>query len=120
MPDVRSIDLTNGIRIDGCGKIVEANAVTIVAYPGNQDKKEQRLNEWLQQQYEVRFQLADYEPDHRVRQVPPSLHAWERIEGAELVVTRMYVQAHIYTLSPLKVTVRCQNVEAGPIAGEWW
>jgi hypothetical protein len=120
MPDVKSINLSDGIRIEGHSRTVQINAGNIVVLPDNLKTKEDRLNQWLQEQYESRHLLADYEPGHRVRQDPPVLHDWERIEGDELVVTTMYVQAHIFTLSPLKLTLHCQNKEVGPITGEWW
>lgn len=121
MPPVREIGCSDGIRVIGSdGRTVQFQAATIVALPGNLKLIDQRLNTLFQQQYESRFQLADYEPDHRVRQEPPTLHVWERIEGDELVVTTMWVAIHIYSLSPLKLIPKFQNKELGPITGEWW
>ena len=122
MPPVREIDCSDGIRIVGTHGIpqVKMVAADIVALPGNQAKKEQRLNEWLQQQYESRHLLSEYDPDHRVRQPSPQLHVWERIKGDYLVVTLMWVKVHIINLSPLKLLPGCQNKELGPIRDEWW
>lgn len=120
MPDIRSISFADGIRIEDSTGIFQVSAANIVALPGNLKLIENRLNTLLQEHYESRYLLVDFEPDHRVRQDPPVLRDWERIEGDELVVTRMYIQAHIFSLSPLKHTLRCQNKELGPITGDWW
>lgn len=121
MPPVREIDLSDGIRIKTSdGRTVQIQATNIAVLPGNLAKKEERLNKLLQQQYESRHLLSEYDPDHRVRQATPNLHVWERIEGGDLVVTLMWVAVHIYSLSPLKLTSKCQNREFGSIGGDWW
>ena len=127
MPPIREINLDNGINI------LDSNGVRFVmtkadmenrlfAVSGNLAKKESRFNEWLQlqQPFSYIYPLADYEPDHRVRQVPPVLNVWEWIDGTNIVVVHMWIAVYIYTLNPLTFNSRIQNKEIGPITGEWW
>jgi len=124
MPPVREIDLSDGIRIVTTGGLPNVNqsGAQIAVMPGNLTQKEQRLNKWLQRQYEVRIALADLEPDDRALLDPPELLSHERIEkigGIDYWIgTLMYVQAHIFSLDPLKLTLSCSN---SPITeDDWW
>jgi hypothetical protein len=116
-----SISFADGVKISGCpwkhGADIVFTGSNIVAAPGNLKQKETRLNQLLQGQCEVTYAKADYEPDHRFRQDPPGLNSNEREDGDNIIITLMYVQAHIFTLSPLKLTVCCSRE---PITGEWW
>lgn len=117
-----SISFADGLRISGCpwkhDSDIEFAASTIVAAPGNLKQKEAKLNELLQAQCEVTYAKADYDGDHRYNDTPsPTLYSNEREDGDNIIITLMYIQAHIFTLSPLKLTVRCSRE---PITGEWW
>lgn len=123
MPPVREIDLSNGIRIVTTGSLlnIDRPAAEIAVLPGNLKLKGQRLNKWLQRQYEHWTPLAEIENDSRIKQDPPILLPYERIEGDNFVSTLMYIKAHIFSLSPLKLTTRCQNKQSGPITeDDWW
>lgn len=124
MPPVREIDLSDGIKIVTSGDLSNVNrtGAQIAVAPGNLAQKEAALNEWLQQQYEVRIALKDLPPDDRALEDPPKLLSYERIEkigGTEYWIrTLMYVEAHVFSLSPLKLTLQCNN---SPITEDnWW
>ena len=122
MPDVVSIDFTDGVRIVTSRKTI---SLPVANFPsGNLAQKEARVNQFLQEQFEDLVALADLEPDDRVKQMPPSLLINERIEkrgGIDyLVTTWQWVSFHIFSVSPLKYTIRIDNPELGPITGEWW
>jgi len=117
MSPVREIDLSNGIRIVTTGSLPNINqtGAQIAVLPGNLKLKEQRLNKWLQRQFEHWTLLSEIENDSRVKEDPPILLPYERIEAGNFVSTLMYIKAHIFSLNPLKLTIRCQNKQIGPI-----
>ena len=122
MPDVVSIDFNDGVRIVTSRKTV---SLPVANFPsGNLGQKEARVNRFLQEQFEDRISLADFDPADPVRQTPPVLLVNERIEQVggtdNLVTTWQWVSFHIFSLSPLRYTIRVQNPELGPITGEWW
>lgn len=123
MPPVREIDLSDGIRIVTTGNLPNINQIgaQIAVLPGNLKLKEQRLNQWLQRQYEHWTSLDEIENDSRVKENPPILLPYERIEEDNFVSVLMYIKAHIFSLNPLKLTTRCQNKQVGPIMeDDWW
>lgn len=129
MPPIKEVDLSDGIRIVGSG--VPSVWVKEVDFPnispGEAEKEREMegvLSEDLQINYEIQTLLSDYPFDDPSRQEPPELLINERIEKIRgkdyLVAVTMYVAVHIFTYSPLKYTVMCQNSRIGPIGGDWW
>lgn len=129
MPPIKSIDFSDGIRITSNNFpevwIKEKDFPKIP--PGEAEKEREMegiLSRDLQANYEVKTLLSEYPPDDPVMQDPPRLLINERIEkikGKDYVVAiTMYIAVHVYSTSPLKYTVKCQNSRAGSIGGEWW
>lgn len=125
MPPIKGIDLSDGIRIIGSG----APSVWIKGanFPALADAQilEGNLNNLIQSQYEKWTPLSEYPNDDPVKNKPkPILLINERIERVGnkdyLVAIIMYVAIHIFSINPLKYTVKCQNSRIGPIGGEWW
>jgi len=126
MPPIKSVDLSDGIRIEGSGIpdvwIMKADFPKIS--PGEAEKEREMegiLFRDLQANYEIKTLLSDFPSDDPVKQDPPQLLPNERIEKVTgkdyLITTVMYVAAHVFSTSPLKYTVRCSDE---PIGGEWW
>lgn len=121
MPPIKEISFADGIRIVGDG--IPSIEVKLAQFPstGAMASRETTLNKTIQANYEDRKLLSDFPLDDPVRQSPPILTSNERIEkiaGKDyLITTLMYVQVHLYSLSPLKYTIRCSD---SPITGEWW
>lgn len=120
MPDVRSISFADGIEIVTLVRTVHITGATMIATPGTVKQVEAAATAYLQGQFQSRYALADYPVDHRLRQPTPSLYVWEEIDGTDVIVTTMWIAVHVFSKSPLKYTLCCQNKELGPIAGEWW
>lgn len=129
MPPIKEVDLSDGIRVVGSGVpsvwIKESEFPHIP--PGEAEKEREMegiLSRDLQANYEVKTLLTDIDPEDPVRQNPPQLFINERIEKIKgkdyLIITTMYVSVHVFSTSPLKYTIKCQNRELGPIGGEWW
>lgn len=129
MPPVRQVDLSDGIKIVGSGVpsvwIKEADFPKIP--PGEAEKEREMegiLSRDLQANYEIQTLLSDIPDDDPVKQDPPELFINERIEKIKgkwyLITTLMYVAIHVFSTSPLKYTIKCQNRELGAIGGEWW
>ena len=121
MPAIKEISFADGIRIVGDG--IPSIEVKLAQFPktGTLVSRETTLNKLIQEKYEETVLLSSLEPDDRLLQALPILLPCERIEkitGKDyLITTRMFVQVHIYSLSPLKYTIRCSD---NPITGEWW
>jgi len=126
MPPIKSVDFSDGIRIEGSGIpdvwVKEKDFPKIP--PGEAEKEREMegiLSRDLQANYEVKTLLSEFPSDDSVRQDPPQLVPNERIERIKgrdyLITTIMYVQAHVFSTNPLKYTVRCSD---SPIGGEWW
>lgn len=115
---VQAIDLTDGVDVTWGGVHHHYTAADIALIPGNLNKKQDKINQWAAEAFEVRYLIAEYEADHRYRADPPVLYDWERIEGDEVVVTLMYIEIHIFDLGPpVNLTIRCSKE---PITGDWW
>lgn len=111
--------LDDGVKVIWNGVEHHFTSADILAVPGNLKKKEDRVNEWAQEAMTLRYQIADYEPDHRYRQGNPDLlHDYEYFDGNDICIILCYIQCHIYDLGPpVHLTVRCSKE---PISGEWW
>ena len=127
MPPVKSIDLSDGIRIVGSGvPSVWIKGQDFPKIPPGEAEKERemegRLTDDLQANYEVKTLLSEYPDDDPVRQGQLLINERiEKIRGKNyLVAITMYVAVHIFSTSPLKYTVMCQNSRLGEIGGEWW
>lgn len=128
MPPVREIDLSDGVKIVsafGSYHITEQEILD-QAYASEQEASE-GLTDLVQAEYEdvnLLSKTCDPHPDDPICQDPPELLVNQRIEKIKgkdyFIETRMWVAVHVYTLSPLKLTVRCQSAMLGPIEGEWW
>jgi hypothetical protein len=119
---ISSVDLTDGVEVYWNSTLHRFTAADILAIPGNQGKKEDKLNEWAQEALTRRYLIADYEPDHRYRQDPPVLYDYEYVDGNEICIILCYVEFHIFDLGPtgdgpVNLTVRFSKE---PITGEWW
>jgi hypothetical protein len=116
--DIQSVSLEDGVDVVWRGQHYHWTSDDVLLVPGNMKKKEDKVNEWAREAFESRHLLSEYDSDHRVRQDPPVLRYYERIEGDEIVITQMYVAIHIYTLGPpVKLNIMCSQE---PITGEWW
>lgn len=77
-----------------------------------------------EQSLEIWTLLSLFPDDDPVMQDPPVLLDNERIEkyrGKEYLVTTLgYIDIHIFSLEPLKFTVKINGLDAGPVIGEWW
>lgn len=122
MPPIKEISSADGIKIDCEGlasywlKLVDfpktQSWITPEAYGGI-------LTDLIQPQYEQKFLVSSLSSDYHdgLTQLLPNERI-EKIQGKDyLVITTMFVQVHIYSLSPLKYTIRCSDE---PITGEWW
>jgi len=127
MPPVRQIDLSDGIRIIGSGVpsvwIKRADFPKIS--PGEAEKEKEMegiLTHDLQANYEVKTLLSEYPPEDPVQQGQLLINERiEKIKGKDYVVAiTMYVAVHVFSTSPLKYTICCQNSRLGAIGGEWW
>ena len=124
MPPIKRISFDNGILIEGDG--IPSVNFTFAQFPssGNLSQRETRLNQLVQRVYEDWVRLDTLDPADPVRQTLPTLLVNERIErqaGVDyLVTTVMWAQVHVFSVNPWRYTIRCQNPELGPIAGEWW
>ena len=124
MPSIKSVDFSDGIRIEGSGIpsvwIHEKDFPKIP--PGEAEKEKEMegiLSHDLQANYEVKTLLSDFPNNDPVKlgQLLPNERI-EKITGKDyLITTIMYVVVHVYSTSPLKYTVRCSDE---PIGGEWW
>src|SRR3990167_3467480 len=122
MPDVVSIDFTDGVRIVTSRKTVNLPVANFPA--GNLPQKEARVTQFLQEQFEDWLPFSEIDPADPVKQTPPILLINERVErrGGQdyLVTTWQWVAFHIFSLSPLRYTIRVRNPELGPVIGTWW
>lgn len=115
---INSMSVDDGVEVVWNGQVRHFTAADIAAVPGNLAKKEQRVNEWAQEAMTTRFLIADYEPDHRYRQVPPVLRDYEYVDGPEICIIQCYIAVHIFELGPpVRLTVRTSKE---PISGDWW
>ena len=124
MPPIKSVDLSDGIRIEGSGIpdvwIKKADFPKIS--PGEAEKEREMegiLTRDVQSNYEVKTPLSDFPSDDPVKlgQLLPTERI-EKITGKDyLITTVMYVACHVFSTSPLKYTIRCSDL---PIGGEWW
>ena len=124
MPPIKSVDFSDGIRIEGSGIpdvwVKEKDFPKIP--PGEAEKEREMegiLSRDLQANYEVKTLLSDFPSDDPVRlgQLVPNERI-EQIKGKNyLITTIMYVAVHVFSTSPLKYTVQCSD---SPIGGEWW
>ena len=124
MPPIKSVDLSDGIRIEGSGIpsvwIKQADFPKIS--PGEAEKEREMegiLTRDVQSNYEVKTPLSAFPSDDPVKlgQLLPTERI-EKITGKDYLITRvMYVAVHVFSTSPLKYTVRCSDL---PIGGEWW
>ena len=126
MPAIKEISFADGIRIEGDGiPSVWIKEIDFPKIPPGEAEKEREmegiLTRDLQANYEEKVLLSSLEADDRLLQALPILLPCERIEKISgkdyLITTRMFVQVHLYSLSPLKYTIRCSD---DPITGEWW
>ena len=123
MPPVKSINLDNGLEILTSGNLANISQTTvemegrIAGVAGNLKKKEAKFNEWLndQEPFVIRRPLSDFPPEDPVQNgiFTPA----ESIDGTNLVIRIFYITVHIFTASPLKITVKTSN---SPIGGDWW
>jgi len=129
MPPIKSVDFSDGIRIIGSGVptvwIKEADFPKISPSEAEKEREmEGILSRDIQANYEVKTLLSEYPDDDPCKQDPPQLLINERIEKIKgkdyLVAVTMYVSVHIFSTSPLKYTIKCQNSRLGAIGGEWW
>lgn len=127
MPPIRQVDLSDGIRIVGSGVpsvwIKEADFPKIPLGEAEKEREmEGILSRDIQANYEVKTLLSEYPDDDPVRQGQLLINERiEKIKGKNyLVSVQMYVAVHVYSTSPLKYTVICQNSRSGAIGGEWW
>jgi hypothetical protein len=124
MPAIRGIDLSEGIRILGSGSRLDT-FIPLAEFPtGTEAKIEQLLVALIQPNYEKTVFLSDYPPEDPANQNPPQLLINQRIEKRRgknyLISTEMYVAIHVYSASPLRYTIKCQNGHSRQIEGEWW
>jgi len=123
MPPVERINLDNGLEIITSGNVANVSETTVqiegrlAGVSGNLAKKEQRFNEWLndQQPFVTRRPLSDFPAEDPVRN--GILTAAESIDGDDLVIRHFHVAIHIFEASPLRFTVKTDN---SPIGGDWW
>ena len=127
MPPVRKLSVSDGIYIElSDGTVFQQTAAEVQAklttYPGNLKKKESSYNNWLQAQvpFMKTYSLDEYEPDHQTHTDPDNLPVWRILSGAYVMEVTMWVAVHFYDDDPLRLTIKCQNKELGPIEGEWW
>jgi hypothetical protein len=123
MPPIKSINLDDGLSILTSGNLADFSQTTVeiegrlAGVAGNLKKKEDKFNEWLNQQepFVTRRPLSDFPPEDPVRNgiFTPA----ERIDGSDLVIQHFYVAIHILETNPLKITVKTSN---SPIGGDWW
>ena len=123
MPPVQRIDLSSGLEIITSGSLSNFSQTTfeiegrIAGLAGNIRKKEERFNEWLNQQppFVTRRPMSDFPPEDPVQngQLTPA----ESIDGDELVIRHFHIAVHIFQASPLTFTVKTSN---SPIGGDWW
>jgi len=127
MPPVKSIDLSDGIRILSHNFpevwVKEKDFPKIP--PGEAEKEREMegiLSRDLQANYEVQTLLSEYPDDDPVKQGQLLINERiEKIKGKDYVVAvTMYVTVHVFSTNPLKYTVKCQNSRLGEIGGEWW
>lgn len=138
MPPIVRVDFSDGILIecDGLPSVhitlastsissesVGGKTYLVAEFPktGTLANREATLNKLIQEYYENKVLLSSLPADDQTRQVPPILSPDERIEKISgkdyLITTLMWIQVHLYSLSPLKYTTRCSDL---PITGEWW
>ena len=125
MPQVSHIgDLSSGISItmsDGQVFVQDNTEIggRLAGVSGNLTKKENKFNEWLQDQppFTVSYPQDSWEPDHRIRQDPSVLHDNEYIVDGIVYIIKTYVAVHIFEASPLRFTIRLSDI---PIVGDWW
>jgi len=129
VPSVKSIDFSDGIRIvsNNLPEVWIKGKDFPKISPSEAEKEREMegiLSRDIQANYEVKTLLSEYPDDDPVKQDPPQLLINERIEKIKgkdyLVAITIYVAVHVYSTSPLKYTIRCQNSRAGAIGGEWW
>ena len=124
MPLIKSVDLSDGIKIVGSGIpdvwVKEKDFPKIS--PGEAEKEREMegiLTKDLRANYEVKTLLSEFPNDDPVKlgQLLPNERI-EKIAGKDyLITTIMYVAVHVYSTSPLKYTIQCSDF---PIGGEWW
>lgn len=129
MPSIKGISFTDGIKIDSVDAIksVEIKAVdfpdvSLSATP--EGDLEVDLTQQLQSNFEVSILLSTIPKEDPVKQEPPQLLVNERIQDVSgqdyLIATTMWVAVHVFSTTPLRYTVMCQNASEGPITGNWW
>ncbi len=121
MPAISSINLTNGIKIDGVG--IPSVNLPVGNFPssGTLAVRETYIQNLIQAAYEQSFLVSSLTPDEGARQKPPILKNYERIEtiGGKTYLIRklMFISFHLFSMSPWNYTIRCSDE---PIIGEWW
>ena len=127
MPPVREISVDNCIYIklsDGSVFYQSGEEIQTLlsSFPGNLKKKEKDYNDWLMSQstFISIYDINDYGEDHDVLGDPDNLPAWRWVQGQNVYEVIMWVAVHFYDDNPLRLTIRCQNKEVGPIESGWW
>lgn len=119
MPPIKEISLAGGIRIVGDG--IPSIEVKLAQFPvtGTLASREAAVNKLIQGYYEDKTLLSSLLADDPARLgILADNQRIEKISGKEyLIATLMWVQVHLYSLSPLKYTIRCSDF---PITEEWW
>lgn len=129
MPSIKGISFADGIKIDATdtGRSIEIKAVdfpdvSLSATP--EWDLEVDLTQQLQSNFEASILLSTIPKEDPVKQEPPQLLINERIEEVSgldyLITTTMWVKVHVFSTSPLRYIVMCQNPGLGPITGDWW
>jgi len=116
LPAIKGINLTGGIHITGSA--LADYELKEVSFPGgNIQQIETAINTFLKTRFEIRTPLSSLSVDDPIRQPSPVLAPTERIEGTELITTQMFVEVHIFSLTPVRYTITCSDE---PIRSGWW
>ena len=121
MPPIKSINLSDGIKIVGNG--IPSVEYKLAQFPsiGNLLDRQTQVKGLVQSAYEYSEPLNSLTKDEPPTFDPPILTPRQRIEKIGnkdyLITKRMFVDFHIFSLVPLKYTIRCSDE---PIEGEWW
>ncbi len=118
---VRSIDFTNGIKIEGsCG--LGTLDLTTAFFPSVSDANalSVSLTSTCQRFFETSVRLSSFPKDDPVRDTQIPLPPNQRRAGGNLITSHIFIAVHVFNYpvtSSSDYTVRCSRL---PITGNWW
>jgi hypothetical protein len=121
MPQIKQVNLDNGIFIETVGNLPNINLLT-AQFPSvsNAEQLSGALTSTCQRTVEITKRLSDFPREDPVRQRPPILAPNERIAGGNLIITELYIAVHVFNYpvqSRSDFTVMTSDF---PIGGDWW